>query len=179
MQCTNGALAFGGRYRHPHDSIDINNRCGTFVVVDNFFVAASQLILRLRDFDGCICTVFRLRGISRGDMSSGAGGAINDAAAAAVWLQWFGALQLLQLLQCHLLREHFPFATQPVRLALVVVVEDFQAKIRVALQERRPNVGYVVRPATAECAKHDVGHLVVLQPRKLFQPIGPKTTAFA
>lgn len=53
------------------------------------------------------------------------------------------------------------------RLALVVMVNDLQAKVRVALDERGAYVGQLRAPLAAMLAVHCVGQLVVLQPIEL------------
>lgn len=65
------------------------------------------------------------------------------------------------------------------RLALIVMVDNLEPKIGVALDERGPYIRYIVGPTTAVCAEHRICMLIVLQPCELIEPIGPKTAALA
>lgn len=65
----------------------------------------------------------------------------------------------------------------PMRLALVVVIDDFQPKIVAALRERSPNFRNVRAPFPTELAEHDVLAMVVNQPQVTLQPIGSEATA--
>lgn len=64
------------------------------------------------------------------------------------------------------------------RFAFVVVVDDLQAKVGVALNEGGAYVGQLAAPFATMAAEHGVGPLVVLQPLELIQPVGPKSTTF-
>lgn len=65
------------------------------------------------------------------------------------------------------------------RLTPVMVVHNFESKVWIALHKRRPNVGYLVAPAPAVRAKHDVVGVIVLQPVELFEPVGAEATPLA
>lgn len=80
-----------------------------------------------------------------------------------------GKFQLAQL----------PFLAQPVRLTLVVMVDDLEPEVGVSLHEGRPDVRDVVAPAPAVLAVHVVLALVVLEPIELVEPVGPEAAPFA
>lgn len=80
-----------------------------------------------------------------------------------------GKFQLAQL----------PLLAQPVRLTLVVMVDDLEPEVGVALDERRPDVRDIVAPAPAVLAVHVVLALVVLEPIELVEPVGPEAAPFA
>lgn len=65
------------------------------------------------------------------------------------------------------------------RLTLVVMVNDLQPEVRVALHERRPDVRDVVAPAAAKLAVHVVLPFVVLEPIELVEPVGPEAATLA
>lgn len=63
------------------------------------------------------------------------------------------------------------------RLALVVMIDDLQAKIAAPLREGGPDVRYLRVPLPAELAVHQVVVFVVLQPLVRFEPVGPEPAA--
>lgn len=72
-----------------------------------------------------------------------------------------------------------PFLAQPVRLTLVVMVDDLEPEVGVSLDEGRPDVRDVVAPAPAVLAVHVVLPFVVLEPIELVEPVGPEAAPFA
>lgn len=70
-----------------------------------------------------------------------------------------------------------PRHAQPVRLALVVMVDDLQPKVGAALRKRCTDIRHVAAPLPAVLAEHDVLHLVVLQPDVGLQPRRPEPAA--
>lgn len=73
----------------------------------------------------------------------------------------------------------FAFLAQSVGFALVVVVDDLQPEIAVALDERGPDVRDVVAPPAAEGTVHVVLLFVVLEPIELLEPVRPETATLA
>lgn len=71
----------------------------------------------------------------------------------------------------------FSFVAEAMRLALVVVIDDLQPEIGVALDEGGAYVGQLAAPLAAVAAEHGIGPLIVLQPLELVQPVGPKAAA--
>lgn len=65
------------------------------------------------------------------------------------------------------------------RLTLVVMVDNLQPEVRVALHERRPDVRDVVAPAATKLAVHVVLPFVVLEPIELVEPVGPEAATLA
>lgn len=68
---------------------------------------------------------------------------------------------------------------QLVRLASVVVVQNLQSKVRIALDEGGAYVGDFVRPPATVDAEHHVLDAVELQPVELVEPVRTKAAAFA
>lgn len=71
------------------------------------------------------------------------------------------------------------FLAQPVRLTLVVMVDDLEPEVGVSLHEGRPDVRDVIAPAPAVLAVHIVLAFVVLEPIELVEPVGPEAAPFA
>jgi hypothetical protein len=63
-------------------------------------------------------------------------------------------------------------------LALVVMIDNLKAEIRVALDEGCSYVGNVATPFAAMDTEHRVIYLIVLQPFKLIEPIDTKSSRF-
>lgn len=67
---------------------------------------------------------------------------------------------------------------QPVGLAPVVVVDDLEPEVGVALDEGAPDVRDGVAPPAAEYTVHAVLDFVVLEPVELFEPARPEAATF-
>lgn len=80
--------------------------------------------------------------------------------------------QILRLLCLHR-------KTASMGLTAIMVMDNLETKIGIALDEWRSYVGNIAAPLSTKDAEHDIINFVVLQPAKLLEPIRSKASCLS